>query len=72
MKKVVIFFIHVVKVLHFEIGLGRGPTFLNDVPTLRDSFEASTEPILDRLDTFSDAFDATNTLKRLVLRHLAE
>ena len=41
-----------------------------DVLTLQDSFRASTEPILDRLDTFSDAFDVLDALVTLFLRHL--
>ena len=46
--------------------------FLNDVPTSRDSFEACTEPILDFLDTNSDATDVLDTNLALLFQHLAE
>ena len=39
-----------------------------DVPTSKDSCGGSTEPVLDRLDTFPDAIDPGNTLRRLFLR----
>ena len=54
-----------------EIGLRRDH-FLFDVPTSRDSFEASNEPILDFLDTISDAIDVLDTNLALLLRHLTE
>ena len=43
-----------------------------DVPTSRDSFEASNELILDFLDTISDATDVLDTNLALLLRDLAE
>ena len=46
--------------------------FSDDVPTLRDSFEASNKPILDFLDTISDATGVLDTNLVLLLRHLAE
>ena len=36
--------------------------FFGDVLTWNLSFEALNEPILDRLDIFSDAIDPQNTL----------
>ena len=44
--------------------------FFGDAPTSTLSFEALNEPILDRLDIFSDATDLKNTLVLLFLRHL--
>ena len=46
-------------------------TFL-PVLTSEESFEASTEPIFDRLDIFSYAIDLKNTLVLLFLQHLSE
>ena len=46
--------------------------FLDNVPTLRDSFEACNKPILDFLDTISDAIDVLDANLTLLLRHLAE
>ena len=57
----------VVKVLHFGIGLEL-VHFLFDVPSWKDSFGGSAEPILDRLDTFPDAIHPGNTLVTLFLR----
>ena len=52
-----------VKVLHFEIGLGRHH-FLGGVPAQSSRRKASTESFFDRLDTFSITNHATNTLSR--------
>ena len=46
--------------------------FLFGIPTSQEPFGASTQPIFDRLDIFSDAIELKNTLLLLVLRHLAE
>ena len=56
---------------HYEIALGRDH-FLFGVPTSEEPFEASTQPIFDRLDIFSDAIDLKNTLVLLFLPHLRE
>ena len=53
----------------FGLGLGH---FLFDVPTSRDSFRVCNEPILDLLDTNSDATDVLDTNLALLLRHLGE
>ena len=65
------FFIHVIKVLHFETGLGWGH-FFGGVPAQSSRREASTQPIFDRLDIFFDAIDLKNTLVLLFLQHLSE
>ena len=61
MQNITIFFIHSVKVLHFETGLG-WDHFFGGVPAQSSRREASNEPIFDRLDIFSDAIDLKNTL----------
>ena len=51
-KNITSFFIRVVKVLFFELGLV-WRHFLGEVPAQSGRREASTEPFFDRLDTFS-------------------
>jgi hypothetical protein len=58
-----------VTVMHFDENITSGhPRF--GARALQLPFSASNEPILDLLDTFSDATDEINTLVLLVLRHL--
>ena len=63
------FFIPVVKVLFFEIGLRRDH-FFGGAPAQSSRREAPTWSFIDRLDIFSDATDLENTLVVLFLRHL--
>ena len=54
MKNIISFFIHVIKVLFFEIGLGRDHFLGGVAPVAAQSSrrEASTWTFLDRLDIF--------------------
>ena len=70
-QNIITFPIQVIKVLHFEIGLG-WDHFFGGVPAQSSRREASTQPIFDRLDIFFDAIDLKNALVLLFLLHLCE
>ena len=70
-ENITTFFIHGIKVLHFEIGLG-WDHFLSGVAAQSGRREASSWTFLDRLDIFSDAIDLKNTQVLLFLQFLSE